>query len=83
MKYMKQHTLDDKSNDSFKKQHLFSLFQVSNPWLCLETNLKESDCVLMPMEPIFSIYKNNCKVNTIYCIIINEKVHERVSEHPA
>ena len=65
-----------------KKQHLFSLFQVSNPWLCLETNLKEPDCVLMPMEPIFSIYRNNCNVNAIYCIIINEKMHERVSEHP-
>ena len=82
MKYIKQHTLDDESNDLFKKQHSFTLFQVSNPWLCLEINLKESDCVLMPMEPIFSIYSNNCSVNVIYCIIINEKVHERVFEHP-
>ena len=81
MKYIKQHTLDDESNDSFKKQHSVSLFQGSNPWQCLKTNLKESDCVLMSMEPIFRINSDNCNVNVIYCTIINESVHESVSEH--
>ena len=66
MKYIKQHTLDDESNDSFKKQHSVSLFQGSNPWQCLKTNLKEADCVLMSMEPIFRINSDNCNVNVIY-----------------
>ena len=27
------------------------------------------------MEPIFSIYSNNCNVNVIHCIVINERVN--------